>query len=760
MSQQSEKQTKPFVTCGTPTLNDWKLYLRNLQQIPSQQSMTTPDSSSSESSFELEESFKALLERKRQEMQERAGDEHFLTENVAGASRDAPDAANTGNESTFFEQDSISKVSDTSFEEMERICAVLDKVNGFDTDYGTQGETFKPPSAPTTVATLPGSVTLGDITQLEDVDEPSGLWENTILPGAAPVTLSPVKRMHMLRPSTILEETTATTATSAETSKNSTIDTFISAKQVVDELGSNRDSAEAISGSEVYRTAQDTFETTDSYARSSLLDMDSGVTSDITGAENRTNYEQQDVDESEYSKNSTREAVGEPMVQVEQNVIILDSSASDFEDEPSEAQKDQYGTTAENTDPLYTHDDEDSYLEHEASLTLYDEHDETTEKHPDEEFVLDEMPDRFNDTLEETDFMLKQGMKLMALKKQQEEAEEERRKEESQHSAYLDRACGQQQQEKKSQQYLKKGTASAGSNMSYLTPTMTCKMNTSHQTAHSGGFKQMLFSSTGKTVAGGGLKYPSSGGSGAASAGSFKKPVSRLPQMKGPARKFDHIVSPIGAYIKKTPQSMLQARINCQNKNLIDVLYSENRDSAVSTNSSSGSKENHGINLKGYTSSLPGKGVISSHRAHVLDERNVVRIPGGEKMQKLINNSPTMVIRHEGRIKYAERSAGTQERNLAHNMSALTDDSLADLSVLSNDVMSMPAISRMFQMLKGSPVAVVGGTIIVTGSLLYTYRRVYQPYVMRRDRAESEAMANYIFQMEQSKRQQQHGEQS
>ena len=54
--------------------------------------------------------------------------------------------------------------------------------------------------------------------------------------------------------------------------------------------------------------------------------------------------------------------------------------------------------------------------------------------------------------------------------------------------------------------------------------------------------------------------------------------------------------------------------------------------------------------------------------------------------QKLINNSPTMVIRHEGRIKYAERAGDGQQRTLAHNISALTDDSLVDLSVLSNDV--------------------------------------------------------------------------
>uniref|UniRef100_A0A182K9C6 Uncharacterized protein n=1 Tax=Anopheles christyi TaxID=43041 RepID=A0A182K9C6_9DIPT len=716
--------------------------------------MATPNSSSSESSFELEESFKALLERKRQELQEKVCDDRFLTEDGDGASRSAP-MPTCGNDSTFLEQDSISKISDTSFEEMERICAVLDKVNDFNSSVGVNEEMRKTPS------TLPGSVTLGDVTQLEDIDEPSGLWENTMLPGGAAVTLSPVKRMHMLRPSTILEESTTS---SADMSKNSSIDTFISAKQLT-EQSENRNSA--VSGSEVYRTAQDTFGT-DSYARSSILDMDSGVTSDITTADNhRTNYEQED--ESGYSKDSTREAGESVLEEQQQHVIVLDSSSSDVEDQSIEKHCQEGYETLGNTDPLESivSEHEESYLGREPSPSHYEDHGETTDNYPDESSVLDEMPDRFNDTLEETDFMLKQGMKLMALKKQQQE-EDERRKDESQHSSYLypeqvTKSRTNSDSDDGSHPMLlspkdnnaKKGTAPFGSHMSYLTPTggMVSRLNVLHG-AHSGG-KQTLFSSAGKT---GAQKYPSSAG--ATSGGSFKKPISRLPQLKVPGRKFDHIVSPIGAYIKKTPQSMLQAKINCHNKNLIDVLHSENRDSAISSTGSSSSKENHGVNLKGYTSSLPGKGVISSQRAHVLDERNVVRIPGGEKMQKLINSSPTMVIRHEGRIKYAERSAGTQERNIPHNISALTDDSLADLSVLSNDVMSMSAISRMFQMLKGSPVAVVGGTILVTGSLLYTYRAVYRPFITRRERAESEAMANYIFQMEQSKGQRQNSEHS
>ncbi|XP_041778735.1 uncharacterized protein LOC121597205 [Anopheles merus] len=703
MSQPSEKQTQTSPTYGTPTLNDWKLYLRNLQQLPTQQTMAARDSSSSESSFELEESFKALLQRKRQEMQEKACEEHFLA--AEGGSRDAARSApvpQSGNDSTFLERDSISNISDTSFEEMEKICAVLDKVNGFDTSVGAKEERHKPATA-----TMPGSVTLlGDVTQLEEIDEPSGLWENTILPGGGgggAVELSPVKRMHLLRPSTILEETTTS---SAEASKNSSLDTFISAKQVVED-SDNRNSA--ISGSEVYRTAQDTFGT-DSYARSSILDMDSGVTSDITAVDNRTRHEREE-EESGYSKDSTREA-GESLVddmeqhqqQQQQHVIILDSSTSDCEEE----RVDGHGhgpagyETLGNADPLESlvSERDESLLEREGSPSYYDEHGATTENYPDEMSVMDEMPDRFNDTLEETDFMLKQGMKLMALKKQQQE-EEERRREESQHSYLYREQLESSSQVVKSRtnsdsedgarpmlhtpkdKYKGATTPSGTSHMSYLTPTGSMGAKMAHG-SHSGA-KQTLFSSVGKTAA---PKHPTPSGA-VTSSGSFKKPVSRLPQLRVPAgRKFDHIVSPIGAYIKQTPQSMLQTKINRHNNmNLIDVLHSENRDSAISTgSSSSNSKENHGVNLKGYTSTLPGKGVISSNRAHVLDERNVVRIPGGEKMQKLINNSPTMVIRHEGRIKYAERAADGQQRTLAHNISALTDDSLVDLSVLSNDV--------------------------------------------------------------------------
>uniref|UniRef100_A0A182MCJ3 Septin interacting protein n=1 Tax=Anopheles culicifacies TaxID=139723 RepID=A0A182MCJ3_9DIPT len=672
MSKQTDKEAEKIITYGTPTLSDWKIYLRNLQQNPSIHNMATPDSSSSESSFELEESFKALLDRKRREMQEKRGEERPLMEDDDVASREVAEVEKTatGNESTFLEQDSISKISDTSFEEMERICAVLDKVNGFDNSVKIQEDTGKH-LAPTLQQSA--SITLGDVTQLEDIDEPSGLWENTVLP-----CLSPVKRMHILRPSTILEESTMSAP--AEASKNSSIETYISARQGAESININS----ATSGSDVYRTAQDTFDT-DSYARSSMLD--SGLTSDLTGVDNRSNDHQDHQDG--YSKNSTREA---DSLEEEQNVIILDSSESDIEDEQGKKEYKQVeNDTLGNIVPLESmvSERDESLLEHDEPTSLmYDDHGESAYNYPDEVSVLDEMPDRFNDTLEETDFMMKQGLKLLALKKQQQQAQEHRLQTAQKETNVIVKPRTNSGSDDGSRPMLLTPTGKnamkatpQGSHFSYLTPTggMSSRLNVSHG-AHSAGFKQALFSSTGKNIV---AKNPPSGG--AASVGSFKKPVSRLPHLKVTGRKFDHIVSPIGAYIKKTPQSMLQTKINCHNKNLIDVLHSENRDSAASTGSNHGCKENQGVNLKGYTSSLPGKGVISSNRAHVLDERNVVRIPGGEKMQKLINSSPTMVIRHEGRIKYAEQTAGS-DRKLTLNMSAMTDDSLADLSVLSSDV--------------------------------------------------------------------------
>ncbi|XP_053672571.1 uncharacterized protein LOC128722909 [Anopheles nili] len=688
MSNKNNSQSDPAVTYGTPTLADWKIFLLKENQNPTRPRLAS-DESSSESSFELEESFKALLERKRREMEATAREAHLPEEELDVPCRAATegDVRLSGNDSTYIEQDSISKLSDTSFEEMERICAVLDKVHGIGESAKTV--TIEKEADETTEKQPLESVTLGDITQLEDIDEPTGLWENTMHAGGDAGILSPVKRMHLLRPSTILEESSVV---EPGVSKDSSLETFVSAKQSAGQETTNS----LISNSGVYRTAEETF-ATDSYARSSILDMDSGLTSDLTAVDNQTCVDQDE--DSTYSKNSTREAMP---ANVDENVIILESSESEGEDEnenASETNREQMKNDIQyRLDSMLDEQQDESLLDHED-----DEHEEMVSNYnyTTDMSILDEMPDRFNDTMEETDFMLKQGMRLMALKKQQEE-EQKRNQDKEQFSlerrdhhdmSTTAKSRTNSDSEDPSRLIMHTGSDKGSKNatpvraqFSYLTPTnaMRSKLNVQHET-HSGGHRQALFSSAGKNSA---TKAIANGG-GAASAGSFKKPISRLPHLKVPARKFDHIVSPIGAYIKKTPQNVLQTKISCNNKNLIDLLHSEGRDSG-SLLGGGNSKENYAkvggaVNLKGYTSSLPRKGVISSNSAHVLDERNVVRIPGGEKMQKLINNSPTLVIRHEGRIKYATKESTENMRQLM-GRGTLTDDSLADLSVLSNDV--------------------------------------------------------------------------
>uniref|UniRef100_A0A182JF43 Septin interacting protein n=1 Tax=Anopheles atroparvus TaxID=41427 RepID=A0A182JF43_ANOAO len=675
MSDQSKPDGVLEDRYGTPTLNEWKLYFRNMKQAPLAQREPTPESSE-ESSFELDESFRALLDRKRQQMRNEAREDQMHSDDEGEATpRENMDESScypnvvSGNDSTFLDHASISKVSNTSFEEMERMCAVLGEVSNLSVNDVAAGE--RQAEKPPTQASL---TTFGDVTQLDDIDEPSGLWENTILPGCSQV-LSPMKRVHLLRPSTIIEESTIHEAGG---SKNSSIETYVSAQQTEGREVESRSSA--VSGSEVYRTAEDTF-ATDSYARSSV--MDSGLVYDSTTSDNQTEYEhrEQYEEESAYSKNSTAEA---GLTDV-QNVIILDSSTSESENEDQRFQ--QRHVPKDPLDSTFSQKDDTYVIGNEQSSVPDDLEDSEDKEHNMSE--LEEMPDRFNDTLEETDYMLRQGMKLMAMKKKEElqlsmsveneQQQKSRTNSESDDGATFIRHTAKTPADKGG---LK---ATDTSNFSYLTPSgvMRSKLNVSHGTGS--GCKQTLFSSAGKNNVT--KKYLDLPSGGSASGGTFKRPVvSRLPQLKAGARKFDHIVSPIGAYIKKTPQSMLQTKITCPNRNLIEVLHSENRDSVLS---SRGSKENYlGMTAgagKGYTSSLPGKGVISSNRAHVLDERNLMRIPGGEKMQKLINGSPTMVIRHEGRIRYAGESGGAG-RKLMMNDSSIGDDSLKDISIASNDV--------------------------------------------------------------------------
>ncbi|XP_039434579.1 uncharacterized protein LOC120416779 isoform X1 [Culex pipiens pallens] len=583
---------------------------------------------SDDSSFELDESFQAMIERKRKKMIEdrlaavgldsTTEDEDSL---VTGHSRDVGggDSRFRCNDSTIIEQDSIHKTTDESFEAMERLCGSINLGAGGDAEESQLDAEMPPPSLDYTVqmkrASSKGEPTcLAEMTQLEDIEEPSGMWENSILHAtAANKMLSPIKRVHMLRPSTILEEATinetTTTGTANQTSsKNTSLESYATAKQQLD--GSGTDNYSIITGSEVYRTAEE------GSTINSTADSSAGVGFETTVV-NKTGIE-------------NRREVDEDVV------IVLDSSSSEAEDSlPGGDKRLDASSMLETSASLQ-----------ENSLCLNDT--SVLENRPDSP-LLDEIPDHFNDTMEEMEFMMRQGMKVMQQQKQAQELEKSKKP------------------SLPGPSILKK------TEMTPVTPASPGRYLKPKQPTSASSAKQMLFTHSASKVNSAHKQPPPFGSS---SCGTFKKPlVSRFPLPKS-AKKFDHIKSPIGTYINKTPHTTLQAKIFCPNQNLVDVLHTNphNRESVLSV------KENNFApqEPEGYASSLPRKGVVCSRGAHVLDERKTVRIPGGEKVHKLINSSPTLVIRHEGRLRYQRETPLTDD--------SVADDSVADLSMASGDV--------------------------------------------------------------------------
>lgn len=643
---------------GTPTIKEVKEYLRRLQKMPLNPQEIDPETSE-ESSFEFDDSFQTMIERKRKQMIEsRLKELEDVAESppprLSAAKEDAAAAAASnslkfrGNDSTFIEQDSMRKtITDESFEEMERLCSMnVSKLGVSKPLIDEEEEVIRrilESSSKSKAEGVVGStevakasnITMGlsDVTQLDDVEEPSCLWENTIAQGASgKEALSPVKRMHMLRPSTIIEEATINETTSAGvSSKNTSHDSYITAKQNLNGSGD----CSTVAGSDVYRTADD--ESCEHSKASNSNAGDSAAGLEATTLE-KISIETKE-DESVNGENRTAEE--------DDDVIVLSSSDSEAEDEPNDGgflpvdcAKMDTGSMFNNSDSLQ-----------EDPLCLEDSVDREVSGSP----VLDAIPDHFNDTMEEMEFMMRQGMKIL----QQQKA----------------------QQQSASEQPAKQTTTGSIKKpfvASHTTPVTPIDSNRYLKpTHHTSNAKQNLFSSS-ASKSNSAQKPSSAPPTGANSCGTFKKPVNRFPLPKS-AKKFDHIVSPIGEYIKNTPKTPLQARIFCANHNLIDVLHNknDNRDSAMSSKENLAAQQQD-VDAATYSSSLPRKGVVSSRGAHVLDERNPVRIPGGEKVHKLLNNSPTMVVRHEGRLRYQRETQLTED--------SVVDDSLADLSLASGDI--------------------------------------------------------------------------
>lgn len=195
-----------------------------------------------------------------------------------------------------------------------------------------------------------------DQTQLEDVEPPSGIWDTTVL--AAKMNNSPVKMMHALRPSTIAEETTLSTSTTANDSLASSYKTTVSMLS-------------KLAPSERYETATET------------ICLSSDQSSDDQVIEI--------LDDSVEGQRRKRESslVSEPAVPLNGT---LDGISSLLPDEPS------LRTTTISKDS-----GDFSLPESAADSLLADDEDQT--------------PDHFNDTLERIEYMEQQGKKLLEKQK-------------------------------------------------------------------------------------------------------------------------------------------------------------------------------------------------------------------------------------------------------------------------------------------------------------------------------------------------------
>lgn len=146
-----------------------------------------------------------------------------------------------------------------------------------------------------------------------------------------------------------------------------------------------------------------------------------------------------------------------------------------------------------------------------------------------------------------------------------------------------------------------------------------------------------------------------------------KEPIpSRIPTSKN--KQFEHIVSPIGAYIKNIAAPPLLANVK-PTSDFFDSSYCNKMSKELDFSVMS----DPGANQKP-VSSLPVKFFTSSEQQRVIDEK-FQKIPGGEKLNRIIGQIPS-VISHQGRI----HSDSPVKRMVP------IDDSFANMSVMSGDI--------------------------------------------------------------------------
>ncbi|XP_023158379.1 uncharacterized protein LOC101456201 isoform X1 [Ceratitis capitata] len=526
-----------------------------------------------------------------------------------------------------------------------------------------------------------------DVTQLDDIEAPSKLWETTII-GESTLQTSPVKMVGLLRPSTIIEEC-------CEDESNNSMCNEV-------DLSSHASFKSALKGSETSATSYyDTAHETSDASGFSKVSRENDKQLMFNKAENLdesleliqldktlgpTEYQLPTAatvnSEEDIKKDNNNKEDGSPTSSIDDSLGIIELLSDDESDELAVDSKEKRAMSNQHikTEFSLTTKTKLKDIEHIVLENCYENNKENCGGDLDES---GEQSLHFNDTMEEVEYMMKKGMQYMA-------ATETANTVNSNVQSPMPPTMTVKPLKERERTFT---YSPKKQNSNYSSPSKKC-LNVKPTAIVTGTKAKHCVSSPKRTPLSSAEKskqflinfkpMPK--------LNLFKKPTSAIPtrlkEVTG-SKQFSHIVSPVGAYMKKTATTPLMSNLkqrserpDVHNATVFRELEQETRvyqpKFALTGNAAT------------KTSSLPKKAYISSEFKHITDERTPVTIPGGKKIQKYLENAmlPT-VVRHEGKLKMsaneAHRKAAANKANFGSSTQR-NNGSLANLSLMSGDI--------------------------------------------------------------------------
>ncbi|XP_055377361.1 uncharacterized protein LOC129609469 isoform X2 [Condylostylus longicornis] len=535
--------------------------------------------------------------------------------------------------------------------------------------------------------------TFADQTQLADIEEPSALWETTVTDNNGKY-ISPTKMVGLLRPSTILEES------SSSTESNITENSFRTAKKP----DADQNNIESDAATSAYETA------CDSIPSDNNANFDNKDNGKKSHGENDIDYGARFAADMEERNSQLFNRFENEKISVENsaNYVLCEENVAkiyevEIKQEKSfvQSQSNVELVTIEISDDELDGEDKENELNEGFSIRKSEidnliETEKTFREQDSREDREDkklEISHELNDTLEEVEYIMKLGMQMQKDSAKKLKAVENIKTESSQ---ILN----------KSPAYLKPKPISPIPSVSPKTNAFS--VSTENKTAlgkvkymNSPSFAQKVFSPKatqntppiknslyGKTL----IKQQSAKKTQAiTSKDTFKKPtigsnISKIPAPKvlSNARKpfYADVISPVGAYIKKTPVCPTELKIKDMTIKSLDYGQATGKATLQYHPPKRFEKK------KENGPSLPQKCYKSADYRCVVDERTPLNIPGGEKIHKYLKPAlMPAIVRHDGKMKMGSPMMYNHSRNNDNNKtvdSTITD--LADLSTISGDV--------------------------------------------------------------------------